>query len=213
MIEIHITDSCNMNCNGCHWLSDKIVFSSIKISPEEWINFINKIPGREIVISGGEPLLFDGIEKIIEMSRKKIILYTNGLLIHKIKNFDSISNIFLSINTNDWQQRYDEVLVRTKKVKTISFNNLDADIFLKNQLTYKSSIIGKNVICTPNRRRIASDGREYFCEIGLRLKNDDLFTGNTINNFNFKIKKSNKCIATSMCMPCQLYENYIMEEA
>ena len=91
LIDIPITDLCNLNCAGC------LSFSSLAKSPnhvtiEELVKSVKHI--EEIgcspcayTLSGGEPLLYPDLKELIsslkEVTNKPINILTNGILIKK----------------------------------------------------------------------------------------------------------------------------------
>ncbi|WP_337228388.1 radical SAM/SPASM domain-containing protein [Proteus faecis] len=103
-IQINITSDCNLHCKHCYLSAGKknrqyLDFIKIK-------KFISKIDrdkvSDEIVISGGEPLLYKEIFPILKFLRKKnfnIILFTNGTLINE-SNIKDIAKYVDSIQVS-----------------------------------------------------------------------------------------------------------------
>ncbi|MBQ8086251.1 MAG: radical SAM protein [Lachnospiraceae bacterium] len=83
-IVFDITDSCNMRCKHCYKKDTGEVLSSKDI--EKFLSYIdNSNTIKNIVISGGEPLLHEDIRGILLMLNGKynIRLNTNGILLDK----------------------------------------------------------------------------------------------------------------------------------
>ena len=91
LIDIPITDSCNLNCAGC------LSFSSLSKRPGnvEIQELVKSVKHLEKIgcspcaytLSGGEPLLYPDLKELInslkEVTKKPINLLTNGILIKK----------------------------------------------------------------------------------------------------------------------------------
>lgn len=102
LIDIPITDSCNLNCAGC------LSFSSLSKSPNhvkieelvKSVEHLEKIGCSPSVysLSGGEPLLHPNLKELIsslkEVTNKPINILTNGILIKKrindIRGIDTV---------------------------------------------------------------------------------------------------------------------------
>jgi radical SAM protein with 4Fe4S-binding SPASM domain len=87
-IQINLTNSCNLRCKHCYLAAG--MTKKYELNVEKLIEFLENIyniDGKtEVVVSGGEPLVYDDIFKIIEYLKSKehkVILFTNGTLINK----------------------------------------------------------------------------------------------------------------------------------
>ena len=81
-IRLLLTDICNAKCSGCHNEGQSITGARMSLDwLSNFMSLISPLSIREIVLSGGEPLLHPDLEDIIHIIR-------------------SHSNCFLSINTN-----------------------------------------------------------------------------------------------------------------
>jgi len=92
MLDVHLANRCNLNCDGCnHWSNYgfKEVFSAKTLV--EWAKPWSKVLKPErINLLGGEPLLNKECELIVESYRQMfpdstIKLFTNGFLLSKNK--------------------------------------------------------------------------------------------------------------------------------
>lgn len=98
VILLYVNDKCNLRCKYCvgHWSSRKIP----DFSTDEIVRIVDEckaLGARHFVIHGGEILLRDDVEYLVNYMKNKnlyVNLVTNGLLfsekIHKIKNVDSL---------------------------------------------------------------------------------------------------------------------------
>ena len=88
-IYLSVTRKCNLNCKFCSVSSNSNVDTTEELSVEEIKSKLPALLGRQIrkiVITGGEPLIKQGIIDILDFVKRmapesKIILQTNGLLI------------------------------------------------------------------------------------------------------------------------------------
>ena len=98
ILELEITNSCNLNCKHCYVPRDGI--RSLPIDTiKELITQSNDMKLNRLVFSGGEPLLYSGLFEVAKYAREvgipDIGLLTNGLLVseknvEKLKIFDEI---------------------------------------------------------------------------------------------------------------------------
>ncbi len=127
LIEVHLTENCNINCKYCYVplqfrksssimdynLLKLIILKSIQYSKE------TKYPIPRILFHGGEPLLaFELISKIIKEfgSLIKFSIQTNGLLIDKmILNFLIKNNVNIGISVDPSKSS------RTKQIDIYDF--------------------------------------------------------------------------------------------
>ena len=113
VITFEITNNCNKNCNYCIQMykkNRKIEYMTIDdyIYVVSCINKIDRENFREIIITGGEPLLHPNVITFIKLIRDdfpkaEIIIQSNGKLLKKLsqKNlriFSNIKNIIFNIS-------------------------------------------------------------------------------------------------------------------
>lgn len=83
-IWVHLTTECNLNCPFCYSSSDTI--NKQKLNRNDIIMFLEKIPNinrGKVILSGGEPLLYDGLVELCKDIKElgyTIQIITNGTL-------------------------------------------------------------------------------------------------------------------------------------
>ncbi len=93
-VELHISDKCNLNCKGCSHFSP--LYSDLNASFDKKMNDVRSLKKLfdnifRIDILGGEPLLNPELKQYVEALRTElpetfIQIYTNGLLVPKLKD-------------------------------------------------------------------------------------------------------------------------------
>lgn len=92
-IHIGTTNGCNMHCKHCFMAAGTMPLQTIDLDKTiNLVSEVNKIYGKlEIVVSGGEPLAYRDLEKLLKAIKDNyVILFTNGSLITE-KNIDAIA--------------------------------------------------------------------------------------------------------------------------
>lgn len=94
IVEVHISDKCNLNCKGCTHFSP--LYDSVNVKYENVIEDLLKLKNifsniMRIDILGGEPLVSNNLDKyVVEMRRlfpnTSLELFTNGLLIPNLSS-------------------------------------------------------------------------------------------------------------------------------
>lgn len=85
---IEMTNKCNYNCPICFASANEVNVKDFTIN--ELDNYLEKLNGRFICLSGGEPTLLPNLNKIVEHIKKKklrTLLFTNGHILGKNKFF------------------------------------------------------------------------------------------------------------------------------
>ena len=105
-VYLHLTSKCNSKCSYCY-----AEYSFEEISVKEWkfiIDKLSKNPPLKISITGGEPLLYNGIFNIASYLKIKfpkciIRLYTNGYFVQQfeVKKYLIFDKIFISCDGGD----------------------------------------------------------------------------------------------------------------
>jgi hypothetical protein len=183
-IDIHLTEHCNLNCAHCtHFspLAEK-EFLDIKLFEndlERFSHLTNKKLGQ-IYLLGGEPLLHPQVAEFMNLTRKyfntvtRIVLYTNGILLHKQPEefWESAKNNGVNIYISPYP-----IKIATEKIRELSVKysvGIIYDCFLggppKNMCKIKMDINGKGDIgekflecCSKNTCLTLKKGKLYTC--------------------------------------------------
>jgi len=127
-----LTSQCNMKCRYCFLECNR---DQQEFTLKEWLAMVNVLTDRgckQICLMGGEPLLFPGIEQLIDQIRgRKCIcdITTNGLLVEQnLKLLKKCDIVMLSLdgmkksheaNRQNWQRVFDAlVLLKKNKIPT-----------------------------------------------------------------------------------------------
>ncbi|MCQ2743360.1 MAG: 4Fe-4S cluster-binding domain-containing protein [bacterium] len=95
MIELHVTDHCNLNCKSCMHFSPLACNEFVKLKDFKQdlktLAFVGREAIKEIHILGGEPLLHPQLLKMLKLTRhyfpnSLIKLISNGILVAKQKD-------------------------------------------------------------------------------------------------------------------------------
>lgn len=84
MLNIYLTNSCNLFCTHCFMKAGKRL--DHELQTEDWIRVLNEfadVGGTSITITGGEPLMFPGFKTVLEASKQRNLqttVLTNGIL-------------------------------------------------------------------------------------------------------------------------------------
>ena len=200
-IEIHIVDSCNLNCKSCAHFSPLAEPNYIDINDlEKMYKNLSKnhnIHFNRIRLLGGEPLLHQNITNIIILTRKyfphkRIEIVTNGLLISKMNDtfFKECKNNRIYI----YVSQYTKVIDYTNILKILKDNHVKYYI--------SSPVLNfKNYYLDPKATNKKQNENYKNCQYGgkcLQLRNNKLYPCYTIAyieylnkffNMNFKESK------------------------
>jgi len=111
-VELHISDKCNLNCKGCTHFSP--LFDDIGAVLENKIEDVRQLKRLfteifRVDVLGGEPLLNPELKQYLIQLRKElpnsfIQIYTNGLLISKLKEdvFKAISDYNIGVSISEY---------------------------------------------------------------------------------------------------------------
>lgn len=204
-IYFHITNSCNLNCVGCY-SNDFCKNSNYKdiIRDNAFFNLLEVLRPNELIISGGEPLLYPNLEDFLKNCKK----YNNNLFIRLITNgtilsdnlpvlLNYVDELVISFDSFDNEHCFlrpkglnNKIIKFVKHVKEIGFTNIIGSVTLAKSNTdykkeYKAFFEQLNIdfkysplICQKNysTKDIYLDGTSY-----------NNFIGDT--NYNFEIAK------------------------
>ncbi len=93
IVEIEITNACNLSCTHCYVQKDKTIFMSMQ-QVKSLIDQCSELGVYRMVFTGGEPLLHKDLFALAAYAKEhnipEIVLFTNGLLITE-SNANSLS--------------------------------------------------------------------------------------------------------------------------
>lgn len=126
---IEITNLCNLKCIHCYFYSSyNRVLAYKGLTLFKLKKLIKKLQDEgifELVIGGGEPFCFHGIEKILLLSTQKMftIVTTNGLLLEekKINFLRKLPNFSLQISLDGKEKTHKKI----RNISSYSFNRLN----------------------------------------------------------------------------------------
>jgi len=102
-VMLYLTERCNLNCEVCFLKHITLEYNELK--PQQWLKIIDEISlwKPRISISGGEPLLYNGIDEILYYLRQKQLsttMTTNGTLIdkHLLPIMENVERLKISID-------------------------------------------------------------------------------------------------------------------
>jgi len=95
--EIYLTQKCNQNCNYCNSVQYRKNTETIAVE-YEWYRLLGELRGIKAVVfsGGGEPTLFEGYERIVNVAIEKgflVSLITNGTRLDKLLMIDNLREI------------------------------------------------------------------------------------------------------------------------
>lgn len=169
---LELRKGCNLNCCHCYLDSNPKRDKGLKLlSLREWLSIIEelkKYKPKRIILIGGEPLLFEDIEKLISSIRNsllstEIILYSNLTLLtestikclseNKVKVITSIYSSSAEVHDKITRSRgsFDKTIAAIKKLKKSNvFPKANTVVMKYNEKEVKSikeyiySLTGKN---------------------------------------------------------------------
>ncbi len=80
-----LTRRCNLDCGYCQVVHDA---DAVELSPDRWLQVIDRFSAhrhRHFVLTGGEPLLYEGLGEVIRHAARRnlVSLITNGTLVEQ----------------------------------------------------------------------------------------------------------------------------------
>ena len=120
-IYIVLTERCNLNCNMC--IRGEKKYRDISLQELKDIKFFDNVKGCDVVLTGGEPMLYENIYEIAhEMARnaRKVIITTNGTINLDIKKISEIENLFIQVSLDGTEKIHDSIRGKDSFKKTVS---------------------------------------------------------------------------------------------
>jgi radical S-adenosyl methionine domain-containing protein 2 len=203
VVNLHLLENCNYHCKHCfaHFGSEKM------LSVQDWKQIIDNITEKSPIsrfnLAGGEPLLYQGLDELIEYINTKDILVsliTNGYLLsdEHIRNLKGkVSMVGLSIDALQPKllqeigrcTKTQEVLALDRCLalcKTIKENNMQLKInTVVSNLNQHEDFTGFMRIVCPSRWKILKMKRfsyNYFDNSELEITDDVFNRFCSINN-------------------------------
>jgi len=134
---VHILENCNSPCMLCDCWKSRSSIQHPSDLLKKYFCTIKKMGAEKIMLSGGEPLLHKNLKDIILSIKKldlKVMLNTNGLLLHKNTwlhelDIDEIVVSMDGLNQEDYKElrgldRFNQVWINLQKFKKYSPNTI-----------------------------------------------------------------------------------------
>jgi MoaA/NifB/PqqE/SkfB family radical SAM enzyme len=158
-----LTNLCNLKCSFCFQERKK---RADRMETDDWLKLLNQIPDNSrITMTGGEPLVYKGFEKIFRKANQKNTtnIVTNGVLL----NSDNINVFLKEKNFKILGISIDEIGGANRDFKKNQWNDLvkNINIFIKkrNNINHLCSLDIKSVVLEENIDNLFELHR-YACE-------------------------------------------------
>lgn len=156
-VYFHVTQRCNLNCTYCYNKARLNKTKELSIDEiEKLTDILENLNVKTVVLTGGEALLYDGIERVCALLKRKnfvIELLTNGVLLKNKKSvLQDVDHVIVSLDT---LEQYNNHRV-----------GLDINALLKTLITlepeYRSKVSVRSVISKHNENTYKKV--KDFCE-------------------------------------------------
>ena len=225
-VDIKLTNRCNLNCQYC--ISTK--FKNQELTKKEIFSLLTtlkKIGTIVVNFSGGEVLLRDDIDEIVNFSIKKrlnVIVKTNGILIpDKIDQLKNVSKIKLSLDgpekihnslrgVNSFKKLINAVRICKKHKIPIGFNTTISKVniayvefILKTAKKYGAKVDFSPLLSTSHNKKLMPSEEEFklFFKSLSQNKKYRKYIANSKQNlkslFDYSGKRKIKCYAGKLC--------------
>lgn len=184
-VYLHLTQRCNLRCSYCY---NKQNLTSLNdpLNTQQIFNIIDalaKVSVKEIILTGGEPLIRNDTPEIIDYIYSKKIscqLLTNGLYLDRIYNkFNELDHIVVSLDTLSQSQNLRKGLSINQLIQTLCKIPLiyRKKVILRSVVTNKSSDSWREV-----ERFASSEGFGFVTAIMLPNNENDIHYMPNIND-------------------------------
>lgn len=137
-----VNRNCNLACPYC--FAAKIFKEDSGITFEEYkkhIDFLNRLNEEEVRLIGGEPLLHPNIKRFVNYATvkgiKRVLIFTNGLLLDKMYNIANIEKVDYLVNINSpeniGQENYNKIINNLKNYPVKNRCMIGINIYKENQ--------------------------------------------------------------------------------
>ncbi|GAB6134737.1 radical SAM protein [Thermococcus prieurii] len=172
---IKLTNRCNLRCIYCYNSGEDKKWKPLntELNTKEWIKVIDEIhenDGREIVFTGGEPLLRKDIFTIAEYAKNlglELALITNGVLLRG-NIVDSVANYFKHV-TISVDSHIEEINSKTRGKGTLSEILRGIKMCISNGIE-----VSLNIVITKYNIKTLSETIQFFEDIGVKRHNINL---------------------------------------
>ena len=169
---IYLTNRCNLACEMCSQYGQNYKENAPKeLTVEEWKSFLKEIsntnPKPNIVLMGGEPLLYKDFGSFISLMKEydlPIHIVTNGTLLDKYLDILSDTEVSITISIDALNEKHDKI--RGKKG---TFDKVINNIKLVNKLQEQGSKIKLllNTVILPDNVEELSAFVEYMQQFNI----------------------------------------------
>ncbi len=178
MIEIELTDKCNLDCLHCSVIPQKTTL----LNTNDLFNLIDQIESLscfEITFTGGEIFIRKDVLDIIDYSDKKnfsINILTNATLltteqIQSLSEYNGINNIQVSLYSTNPQVH--DSITRISGSFEKSLKNIEKLLSRKVHVTLACVVMNKNYSSYNSIKKLANDlGCDYTISYPIRARND-----------------------------------------
>jgi hopanoid biosynthesis associated radical SAM protein HpnH len=108
--------ACNLTCTGCGRIREYAGSLKSRMSVQECLASIDECGAPVVSICGGEPLIYQGIEELVEKTvarGKHVHLCTNGVyLAKKLAGFRPTSRLFINVHLDGMDATHDRAVER-----------------------------------------------------------------------------------------------------
>jgi MoaA/NifB/PqqE/SkfB family radical SAM enzyme len=188
------SNTCNLNCPVCYSLNSRDTRTMELDNLNKILNTYNPYGVNHVLMTGGEPLLYEGLFPVIESHPNMMFyIYTNGTLIDEniTKRIGQFPNAFPMISTDISRNLLDSVR---------GCGIFDKTQYAENILAKERILYGKSIILTPNNINTLKQPEIYqslFPGTCLAI----MFVRYSGNDSNFQISNSEyieftKCISS-----------------
>lgn len=178
-LDLNITNRCNFHCIHCCFRSGDILLEELPYKKiANLLKIFKQIGGQRIDITGGEPLVRDDVEQIIQLGKNlglKIELVTNGSLLdesrlNRLKQL-GLDGIAISLDGSQYKI-YKKIRPVSKEIYNRVISNIQKSAALGFYTKINTVVFNTNLADIPNITKLAINwgvkehGLYYFTPVG-----------------------------------------------